>query len=418
MSVATLHPLRSFRDLASSPRRGLVEIATLAGLYGVYELVRGQGHATLAAARAHTDGIVALEQNLHIYFEREIQQAAHWVPGMPTLLGIAYITLHFLGTAAFLVWLYRRHPERFPLVRNTLVGATGAALVVYLLYPVAPPRLASLGFVDTVTHNAKVNLSSDLLGSLYNPFAAVPSLHFGYALLVGATIAVIARRRIARLLAWSYPAAMLFIIVATGNHFFIDAFAGALAIGVGYLIASWADSPATLAQRSQPERGSGAALSGVRRAVQSPPRPAHPHRVHRGLRPAPILRAGAGAGAGAGQGGRPGVRLARGSTGLYRARRQRRGREFRATTARPRATSGRSGFDGARMAAAAARARRGAVRRGATPMPRSHGHAGRGAGSLPLASPQHGSSPPLLPHRRGRSPTPAQTTQGRVSIAA
>ena len=109
-------------------------------------------------------------------------------PALPTPLGIAYIALHFLGTAAFLVWLHRTHPERFPLVRNTLIAATGVALSIYLLYPVAPPRLAGLGFVDTVTHNAKVNLSSDLLGSLYNPFAAVPSLHFGYALLVGVTV--------------------------------------------------------------------------------------------------------------------------------------------------------------------------------------------------------------------------------------
>src|SRR5207247_1159117 len=100
-----------------------------------------------------------------------------------------------------------------------------------------------LGFVDTVSHSAKVNLSSDLLGSLYNPFAAVPSLHFGYALLVGLTLAAVARSRVMRVLGWSYPAVMLVVIVATGNHFFFDAAAGALAIGAGYLIASWFDAP-------------------------------------------------------------------------------------------------------------------------------------------------------------------------------
>src|SRR5439155_7777042 len=184
------------------PRRGLVEVATLAALYGLYEVVRGQGHPTLAAARAHSDWIVSLERHAHIFGEHAVQRAAHWVPGVPTLLGIAYIALHFLGTAAFLVWLYRRHPERFPLVRNTLVGATAVALAIYILYPVAPPRLAGLGFVDTVTHSAKVNLSSDMLGSLYNPFAAVPSLHFGYAVLVGVTIAAVARGRLARAIGW------------------------------------------------------------------------------------------------------------------------------------------------------------------------------------------------------------------------
>jgi PAP2 superfamily len=260
MNVATLHRLPSLRSLASSPRRGLVEVATLAGLYGLYEVVRGQGHATLAAARAHTDGIVALERHLHLFGERPVQRAAHFVPALPTTLGIAYIALHFVGTAAFLVWLYRNHRERFPLVRNTLVVATGIALSIYILYPVAPPRLAGLGFVDTVSHSAKVNLSSDLLGSLYNPFAAVPSLHFGYALLVGGTVALLAKGRVARAIGWAYPAVMLLVIVGTGNHFFFDAAGGALAIGVGFVAASRVETPARHGRRWQPAQGSAAAM--------------------------------------------------------------------------------------------------------------------------------------------------------------
>jgi PAP2 superfamily protein len=253
--VATLHRLPSLRSLASTPHRGLVEVATIFGLYGFYEVVRGQGHASLAVARDHTDGIVALERHLHLFGERTVQRAAHWIPALPTLLGIAYIALHFLGTTAFLIWLHRTHPGSFPVVRNTLIAATGVALSIYLLYPVAPPRLAGLGFVDTVTHNAKVNLSSDLLGSLYNPFAAVPSLHFGYALLVGVTIARLAKGRVARAIGWSYPAVMLLVIVATGNHFFFDAAGGALAIGIGYVAATWVDSPARRARRWQADRG-------------------------------------------------------------------------------------------------------------------------------------------------------------------
>jgi hypothetical protein len=240
---------------ASSPHRGLVEIATLTFLYALYEVVRGQGNATYAVAHDHTDWIVSLERHLHVFDERAIQQAAHAVPGAPTLLGIAYIALHFVGTGVFLVWLFRNHRETFAVVRNVMIAATGIALVFYVTFPVAPPRLAGLGFVDTVSHNAKVNLSSDLLGSLYNPFAAVPSLHFGYALLVGVTLATVARRRFVRVLGWSYPPVMLFIIVATGNHFFFDAAAGALAIGAGYVIAAWVAS-SRREQRSRPVRGS------------------------------------------------------------------------------------------------------------------------------------------------------------------
>jgi PAP2 superfamily len=260
MTVATLHRIPSFRGLASSPRRGLVEVATLAGLYAIYEVVRGQAHATLPVARGHTDEVVALERHVHLFGERAVQRAAHVVPALPATLGVAYIALHFIGTTTFLVWLHREHRERFPLVRNILVIATGIALATYVAFPVAPPRLAGLGFVDTVSHSAKVNLSSDLLGSLYNPFAAMPSLHFGYALLVGVTVALIAKRRLVRAIGLVYPAVMLLVIVGTGNHFFFDAAGGALAVGVAFLAASWVETPATRVRRLQPARESAAAM--------------------------------------------------------------------------------------------------------------------------------------------------------------
>src|SRR6478736_6094040 len=170
MSVAPLH------RTASSPHRGSIEVATLIALYAVYELVRGQGHATVAAARVHTDWIVGLERHLHVFGERAVQNAADAVPGLPTLLGVAYIVLHFAGTTAFLVWLYRHHRHHFARVRNTMIAATGMAL-------------------------------------------------------------------------------MLYVIVATGNHFFFDAAAGGVAIGAGYLIASWIESARREPQR-RPARGS------------------------------------------------------------------------------------------------------------------------------------------------------------------
>jgi len=213
-----------------------VEIATLAALYGVYELVRGQGHATLAAARSHTDAIVSLERHVHVYGEHALQRGVDSLPGLPTLLGVAYILLHFVGTATVLVWIHRRRPAAFPLVRNTLIVSTAIALTVYVLFPVAPPRLAGLGFADTVSKGAHVNLSSDMLGSLYNPFAAVPSLHFGYALLVGGAIGVLATRRWVRVLGWAYPVVMLLTIVGTGNHFFFVAASGGLVMALSFLI--------------------------------------------------------------------------------------------------------------------------------------------------------------------------------------
>jgi hypothetical protein len=239
---------------------GLAELATAAGLYAVYELVRGFGSTSLAAARAHTADIVALEQSLGVFGERGVQRAVDTLPGVPALLGFAYMTLHLGATAAMLIWVHRSHRAQFALVRSSIVIATAISLVIYVLYPAAPPRLAGIGFADTVTEKSGINLSSDSLGSLYNPFAAVPSLHFGYALLVGAVIASLARGRVGRVLGWSYPIVMLLVIVGTGNHFFFDAAAGGIAVGVGYLIASWIESPAKPARRWQPAGESAAAL--------------------------------------------------------------------------------------------------------------------------------------------------------------
>jgi len=249
MNVAAVHPPSSLRGLVNSPHRGLVEGATLLSLYGVYELIRGVGHSTLASARAHTDWIISLERHLHVYGERALQKAAHAVPALPGTLGIAYMALHFVGTTAFLLWMYRRHRDRFPLVRNTFIVATAISLAIYVLYPAAPPRLAGLGFVDTVTHGAHLNLSSNLLGSVYNPFAAVPSLHFGYASIVGVGVATFAGSRPVRIAGAVYPALMLLVIVATGNHFFFDAAAGGIVVAVGFLAARSAAARAATAPR-------------------------------------------------------------------------------------------------------------------------------------------------------------------------
>ena len=223
------------RSWVSSPHSGGREIAGLALLYALYEVVRGFGTLDFRAAFAHTAAIVELERDLGVFWERQVQDAAEAVPGAAAILGLAYVVLHFGGTAAFMVWVHRRRRNAFPIVRTTLIASTALALVGYVLYPAAPPRLTQgLGFADTVSTHTGLNLSSDLLGSLYNPIAAVPSLHFGYALIVGVALARLARTRTMRWVGASYPAAMLLIIVATGNHFFFDAFAGAVVVAAGW----------------------------------------------------------------------------------------------------------------------------------------------------------------------------------------
>jgi hypothetical protein len=234
---------------AARPHSGRVELAALAVLYGAYELVRGFGGENWVAARANTGDIVALERHIGVFVERDVQSAFSAIAGAPALLGFLYVALHFAGTGAALVWVHRRHPHAFAHLRTTLIVSTALALTGYILFPAAPPRLADLGFADTVTTHTGLNLSSDLLGSLYNPIAAVPSLHFGYALAVGVALASVSTRRSLRIAFASYPALMLLVIVATGNHFFFDALAGGLVIAVGWWFAGRVATPRPSAVR-------------------------------------------------------------------------------------------------------------------------------------------------------------------------
>jgi len=210
----------------------------LAGLYAAYEVIRGTREASLPVALRHTADVVDIERALHVFHERAVQDWSHAVPYLPAVLGLAYMTLHFGATTLAVRWVYRERREAFPLVRTTLIVSTALALVGYMVFPAAPPRLAGMGFSDTVTKHTGLNLSSDLLGSFYNPLAAVPSLHFGYALIVGVALAVLARRRWVRVLGAAYPAFMLFDIVATGNHFLFDAATGALVVAIGWVVAT------------------------------------------------------------------------------------------------------------------------------------------------------------------------------------
>jgi hypothetical protein len=230
------------------------EAAVVLGLYGVYEVTRGLVVGDTAEAEGHAHQLVALERALHLFVEGNVQRAAHGLPGLAGLLAFAYLTLHLSVSVTVLLWLHRRHPAGFPLVRTTLLLASGLALVGFIVYPTAPPRLAALGIADTVS-NGHVNLSHGLVSSLYNPYAAVPSMHIGYALVVGASLLRYARSRLAHLAGMLYPPFVLLVVIATGNHFFFDAATGAIAVtlaaGAALLISRPSD-PARLARL--PER--------------------------------------------------------------------------------------------------------------------------------------------------------------------
>lgn len=220
--------------------RWAVEAMLLAGLYLGGELVRGIARGGEPSAEANAATVVRLERRLHLFDEVTIQHAARHVAGLPTLLGYAYVSLHLAGTVAVLVWVYRRRRDAYARLRNTLALAGGLAIVGYAVFPTAPPRLAGVGIEDTVSRSTTVDLHSTLVSGLYNPYAAVPSVHIVFSLIVGVSVVRLARSPLWRLAGVLYPVFVLFMIVATGNHFFFDAAAGAAVAAIALAATTFA----------------------------------------------------------------------------------------------------------------------------------------------------------------------------------
>jgi PAP2 superfamily len=214
-----------------------VEAAAALTLYGLYELTRALVVSDNTQADAHAHRLVALERSLHLFVESNVQRAVETLPGVTSLLGVAYLTLHLGVTAGVLLWLHQRRPDGFAFVRTALLLASGLALVGFFVYPTAPPRLAGVGIADTVS-GRHVDLNRGLVSALYNPYAAVPSMHVGYALIVAMALLRHGRRLLVRVLGALYPQFVVLVIVATGNHFFLDAAAGALVAGLGAALAA------------------------------------------------------------------------------------------------------------------------------------------------------------------------------------
>ena len=223
------------------------EAALVVGLYAVYETSRGLAAGGSVVALHHARMIASLERSLHVFVEANVQHAARFLPGLIGALGLLYLTMHLAVTGSYLLWLHRRRPAAVPLVRTTVLIASGLALIGYVAFPTAPPRLAALGIADTISGD-HVDLNHGLLSSLYNPFAAVPSMHVAYAVIVGASLVQHGARPALRAAGVLYPALVVLVIVATGNHFLFDAAAGvavaAVAAGVARLVVSPGEWPA------------------------------------------------------------------------------------------------------------------------------------------------------------------------------
>ncbi|MFB8243737.1 phosphatase PAP2 family protein [Streptomyces sp. NPDC055952] len=230
-------PLRRLR----APRRPRFwfEILLIAVSYWVYSLVRNAVPEQRAQALRNADWIWQAEQRLGIAVEESVNHAVDSVTWLIIGMNYYYATLHFVVTLSVLVWLFRSHPGRYAAARLVLFATTAVALVGYYLYPLAPPRLMNGGdFIDTVlVHQTWGSMASGDLKQMSNQYAAMPSMHIGWSLWCGLTIFALARVPWVRVLGLLYPALTLVVIVATANHFWLDAVGGLLCLAFGFAVA-------------------------------------------------------------------------------------------------------------------------------------------------------------------------------------
>lgn len=224
-------------------RRGVIEFGILGALYLVYSASRTLASENVTAAKERASWLRKLEQGWHLDLERMI---TGWFVDF-SWLGLAgsyfYATAHYIVTLIVLVWLYLRHPDVYSPARRALVVATVLALGIYLLIPMAPPRL--VGYTDVLKlHAASGWWGGDAsapkgLGGLTNQLAAMPSLHAGWALWVAVAVSWAGVHIAWRRLAWAYAVISVVVIIGTGNHWVLDAVAGWLVVGY----ALWLFSP-------------------------------------------------------------------------------------------------------------------------------------------------------------------------------
>ncbi|MGV9562922.1 phosphatase PAP2 family protein [Streptomyces sp. NPDC003480] len=211
------------------------EILLIGVSYWTYSLIRNAVPEQKAQALANAGGVWRLEHHLGIAVEDSVNHAVNSVTWLIVGMNYYYATLHFVVTLGILVWLYHSHPGRYAATRLALFATTAVALLGYYFFPLAPPRLMSGGdFVDTVVvHHTWGSMASGDLKHMSNQYAAMPSMHIGWSLWCGLTLFALATVNWVRVLGLLYPAVTLTVIVATANHFWLDAVGGTLCLSAG-----------------------------------------------------------------------------------------------------------------------------------------------------------------------------------------
>ncbi len=223
-----------------SGRRRLVAVGPFVGeagilvlLYALWQLAGAAPVFTAAGAYARGEWIVRVERAWHLPSEVDLQRLITPHPLLAQACNIYYATMHFAGLLALLLWLFARHRHRYSHVRTTIVLLTGSCLLIQLL-PVAPPRLLPQdGFIDVAArYGQSVYVAVQAVGP--DQLSAMPSVHVGWAVLVAVAVLTTSRSRW-RWWICAHPAITVFVVVATGNHFWLDGIVAVVLLALSLL---------------------------------------------------------------------------------------------------------------------------------------------------------------------------------------
>ncbi|MGI8922134.1 MAG: phosphatase PAP2 family protein [Solirubrobacteraceae bacterium] len=201
-------------------------------VYEGYSLVRGAVWNQDITAFTNARWVIGFERGTHLFFEPAVQSwtaSKHW---LIVILDWLYLNSQFSIAMAVLAFIYLRHNRSFYFVRNMFLVAMILALVGYIIFPTAPPRMFSeWGFRDSVAQLTGIPPENPTVNAIFNPYAAVPSMHIAFALMLAWSLARLSQSRIVRAVCWSWPLLILWTVIATGNHFWFDALWGAVVAG-------------------------------------------------------------------------------------------------------------------------------------------------------------------------------------------
>jgi hypothetical protein len=216
------------------------EIGLMYGVYFIYKIVRYEARGNVSAAFDNAQQVVHVERALGIFTEVDVQMWALRSTDLIRWLNRYYLVAHFTASMLCFIWLYARHPVGYAKCRRLLIGLTMLALVVHVAYPLAPPRMFSdLGFVDTArTFGPDTYGEGSQFKALANQFAAMPSLHFGWSVLVAYAAVRFSRSKL-RFIVIAHPICTLAAIVLTANHFWLDAIVALVLLLLLFAVDPW-----------------------------------------------------------------------------------------------------------------------------------------------------------------------------------